>query len=373
VRIAIDATPAATQHAGVGRYTRELLRSLLALESDDEYVLGCAAAPAACANLLRGLPPGSARELRRPRVSQRWLTIGWQRLRLPIRVERLLGDFDVYHGPDFVLPPVRSPAIVTVLDLSFRLHPELAEPSLASYLSAAVPRALRRAEQIIAISASVAAELAEAYPSARSRVVAIPLGVRQPVAEGVQSGARDRATVLFVGTIEPRKNLLRLLDAMRIVRSTCPGAHLVVAGRVGWRADDIVAELRRAVEKGTATFVAAPGDDELDQLYRRATVVAYPSLYEGFGLPVLEAMARGTPVVAADIPVLRETGGDAAVYVDPLTPESIAAGIASLLDDGELRERCVHSGLAQVRRHTWDETARRTHRVYERAAARGTT
>jgi glycosyltransferase involved in cell wall biosynthesis len=371
VRIAIDATPAATQRAGVGRYTRELLRSLVALESDDAYVLACAASTVECDALLRELPPGAHREIRRPPLSQRWLTVGWQRLGVPLRMERLIGAFDVFHGPDFVLPPARAPAVVTILDLSFRLHPEFAEPSLARYLGATVPRALAQAEQVIAISAAVAAELAEVYPFARSRIVAVPLGVRPPAPVNGPTVQRDPATILFVGTIEPRKNLTRLFAAIRMLRSSHPAAHLVVAGRVGWRAGDIVAGLRSAIAAGTATFVESPSDGELDRLYRRAAVVAYPSLYEGFGLPILEAMARATPVVASDIPVLRETGGTAAVYVDPLRPESIAEGIAALLDDAALRARCASAGLAQVRRFSWDETARRTRRVYERAAARG--
>jgi glycosyltransferase involved in cell wall biosynthesis len=231
-----------------------------------------------------------------------------------------------------------------------------------------VPRTLRSAAQVIAVSASVAAEIVDAYPWVRDRIVAIPNGVRVPPA-AIAPGPEQRPVVLTVGTIEPRKNLSTLLAAIRIVRDRFPDAELVVAGRVGWRSTDDTRLLRDAVERGDARVVEAPSDEDLEYLYASATVVAFASWYEGFGLPVLEAMARGIPVIASDIPAVRETAGDAARYADPRRAEAFADQIVTLLDDDGLRERLGEAGRVRARAFAWRATAERTRRVYERAAS----
>jgi glycosyltransferase involved in cell wall biosynthesis len=369
MRIAIDATPAAAQHAGVGRYTRELLRALVSLPGDDTFTLASAANGEQNAALLRGLPPGRLRELRRLPAGARIMTGAWQRLRLPVRAELLIGDFDVFHGPDFVVPPSRRPRVATLHDLSFVTAPELGEPRLVNYLRAAVPRTLRDADAVIAVSASIASEIAQAYPWVRERVVAIPNGVRPP--SSTERRPADRPTLLTVGTIEPRKNLPALLDALPAVRARHPDVLLVIAGRIGWRADDIVRRIREAEHAGTARLVEAPSDAALDDLYATATLFVYPSLYEGFGLPLLEAIARGLPTVASDVPALVETGGEAVVYADPRSAEDIAAAVIRLLDDGDLRTSYAGRGARRAAAFTWVETARRTRRVYQHASEGG--
>jgi glycosyltransferase involved in cell wall biosynthesis len=258
--------------------------------------------------------------------------------------------------------------VVTIHDLSFLSAPQHAEPSLTRYLRAAAPRALASATLIIAVSGTVAAEITEAYPYARDRIVAIPNGVRMPAARAKQA-ASGPPTVLAVGTIEPRKNLQATISAMRIVRQVFPEARLRIAGRIGWRADETVAAIRAAEASGIAEWHQGPGDEELERLYQDATIVAYPSFYEGFGLPVLEAMARGIPVVTSDICALRETAGDAARFVDPDDSEALAAEIISLLSSATLRQDYRERGLRRAGQFSWDETARRTRRVYQMAAA----
>ena len=160
MRVAIDATSAVTQQAGVGRYTRELVRALVQLPSyKDQYALVAAAGEADSRSFLDELSPGAWRELRRVPLPERAMTIFWQRLRVPLAIEHLVGEFDLFHGPDFVTPPTRHPTVVTIHDLSYLLHPEFAEPNLAKYLRMAVPRALRQASAVITVSASVAAEV----------------------------------------------------------------------------------------------------------------------------------------------------------------------------------------------------------------------
>jgi len=366
MRIAVDATPAAVQNAGVGRYTRELLAALVGLPGDDQYILASAAADGENQQLLRALPPGQFRDLRRLPLNPRLTTAAWQRLRLPLNVESLIGDFEVFHGPDFVVPPSRRPRVVTIHDLSFLLTPQFGDPRLVRYLTAVVPRALDAATIVVSVSAAVAAEVANAYSTARDKLIAIPNGVRFPQ-NSPKRNTDSRPSILTVGTVEPRKNHSTLIDALPIVRATHPDAILTIAGRVGWQSDEIAAQIRAAEASGVVHFVESPNDADLDALYASASVAVFPSYYEGFGLPVLEAMARGVPVVSSNIASLRETGGAAACYADPTDPESVAYAIVRLLDDRALRERHVTLGIAQAAQFSWHETARRTRRAYSLA------
>ena len=323
MRVGFDATPAATQHAGVGRYTRELLHALMQLDPSDEYRLLVAARHDEATRLREQLPPGAIRSIRRLPVSERWVTAAWQRLRLPLAVERVIGAVDVFHGPDFVLPPAKAPSVVTIHDLSFLVRPDLGDPGLVAYLANAVPRVLASADRVIAVSAAVATEIVERFPTVQDRVVAIPNGVRLPSADAPRRST-SRPGVLIVGTIEPRKN------------------HLMVEG---------------------------PSDARLEQLYADADVCVYPSWYEGFGLPALEAMARGVPVVASDIPSLREAAGNAAHYARPGEAEAIASHIAMLLGDLEAANRAARAGRSHAANYSWERAALATRRVYGQLAA----
>lgn len=372
MRVAIDGTPAARQTAGVGRYTRELLKALVSTRVDDEFRILCTCDSQSARSLETVLFPGAVREIRRVPVPERVATAFWQRLNAPFPVDWLLGDFDVFHGPDFVLPPVRRAAVVTIHDLSYLIAPETGEPSLVAYLRQAVPRALRRADQIVTVSASVAAELVDAYPFARDKVRAIPNGVaRIERPEGTRR-PKHRPMILTVGTIEPRKNHGHLLNAMQFVWQECPDAELVIAGRIGWKSDEIVARIRHAEARSSVRFVEGPDDAALADLYEETSVFVYPSLYEGFGLPVLEAMARDIPVVASDIASLRETGGLAARYASCTEPEELGSEIINVLSNESLQSTMVSSGIERVESHSWAETARRTRNAYAAAIERQT-
>lgn len=366
MRIAFDATPAATQFAGVGRYARELLRALLTQDLDDRYQLVCAAPTDQAELLERSLPPGQWRHLKRLPLPERATTIAWQRLKLPVPLDLFVNEFDLYHGPDFVLPPTRRPSVVTIHDLSYLVAPQFGEPSLVQYLTSAVPRALQRADQVIAVSASVAAELVAAYPFVQDKVRAIPNGATLPPASSAPNRA-TKPTLLMVGTVEPRKNHDLVLDAMPFVWNSEPDAQLIIAGRIGWQADRIAQRIREAAMTSNVEFIDSPSDDHLETLYRSASIAVYPSRYEGFGLPVIEAMGRGLPVVAGDIPVLRETGGNVARYVGVNDPESMAGEILGLLSSTALRQELGELGRQRAGQFTWTEAARRTRLAYSAA------
>lgn len=368
MRVAYDATAAATQTAGVGRYTRELLRELVALDPADDFQVVAAADRSRAHALMAALPPGATRELRRLPGGYGLATRVWQRLRLPIPVDVFTQPFDVYHATDFVAPPSARPIITTIHDVSYLLVPELGDARLIGYLRDAVPRTLARSSRIITVSAAVAAEVAAAYPETRDRLVAIPNGVRlqKPPDCGCQA---TRPSVLIVGTVEPRKNHLAVLRAMRIVRERIRDAELTIVGRAGWRSDEIVEAIQRAEREGWARWLPAADDAELARAYVGAAVVVYPSWYEGFGLPVLEAMSYGIPVVTSDIPALREAAGDAALFANPADAEEIADRIETSLTDTTIRADLSDRGLLRVSGYSWRDAAMQTRRVYGQAKA----
>lgn len=371
MRVGIEVTAAVKQRAGIGRYTRELLRELVCIDNDTRYQMAAMANRDQIDALERKLPPGAWREIHPIPVPERLMTAAWYRLGVPIHFERFAGPVDVVHGPDFVSPPTRARRVVTIHDVTFRTHPEFAEPSLVSYLSNAVPRAIDAADAVIAVSAAVAAQVAEIYPRSRHKLVTIPNGVRHPKRLPARKGnAQDVPTIVTVGTIEPRKNHLALLAALPVVRKRFSDVRLVIVGRPGWRAEAICSAIERAVADGGTCWVRDANDAYVEEILRSAAVTVYPSVAEGFGLPVLEAMARGIPTVVSDIPAHREVAGQAVLYANPDAPEEIADQLTWLLESEERQSELSTRGIQRATNFSWTETARRTRRVYEQVAGR---
>lgn len=383
MRIAIDYTSAIAQGAGIGRYTRSLVGALLRLREDNEYLLISADAP----TRTHPFPSDAAVQTRvislagRP-IGNRRMTILWHRLRLPLPVEMITGRVDVLHGPDFVLPPaLGTPRVVTIHDLAYLTHPQYAVPALARYLAAVVPRALRRADAVITISDRSATDLVERYRVPRDRITVILPGVDQslaPVADAQALATLDarygleHPLVLAVGTIEPRKCYDQLVAAFALARKQPGGPRmLAIAGRRGWLYDGAF----RAVEEyhlGEAVrFLDYVPEDNLAGLYSTADVVAMPSAYEGFGIPVIEAMACGTPVICSDGGALPEAAGDAALVVPVGDIGELAAALVSVTSDAARRDEMRQRGLARVAEMTWERVARQHLEVYHRIGSKG--
>jgi glycosyltransferase involved in cell wall biosynthesis len=378
MRIGIDYTAAAWQGAGIGRYTRELVRAIVASDRSSEYILFYAA---------RGIEQHNPylADLRQlcathPHVraapipfSPRRLTQIWQRLRIPLPVELWTGRLDILHAPDFVLPPTRARTILTIHDLSFMVHPECAAPGMARYLNSAVPRGLRRADVVLADSEATRQDLTQllaiesarvnvVYPGVSPRFRPLPTEETEPVRQHL--GLPERF-LLFVSTLEPRKNLVRLLEAyaqmlnsqFSILNSQFPPPDLVIGGRRGWLYEDIFATIGRLGLGDRVRLLDFVDDNDLPALYNLAWAFVYPSIYEGFGLPALEAMRCGTPVVTADNSSLPEVVGDAAVLVRADDVTSIASGIRLAVYDESLRARLRTAGLARAETFTWERAA----------------
>lgn len=377
MRVAIDYTPALTQRAGIGRYVRELVHHLLPLLQDrDELVLWHGRLPSATAQW-----PELGERVREVELllSPEWVTRVWQRLRLPVRIERFTGPLSASHGPDFVVPPSRAPAVVTVHDLSFVVTPQFHHPRLRAYLCAAVPRALTRAATVIAVSDLVRRELIDYYRLPEERVTVIPHGIPRdlldppatdPIALLERLGVRQ-PYVLMVGTIEPRKNHQTVLRAFAWLAQRRPELALVIAGRPGWLAEPILSAIHEARARYRVHLLGPVNDDELRALYTHALALLYPSWYEGFGLPVLEAMACGTAVITSEGSAPAELAGEAALTVRPDRPEEIVDALETVATDSAVRERLVAKGHERASHYTWERAAKRHLDVYRALAGDG--
>ncbi len=379
VRVGIDYTAAAWQGAGIGRYTRELVRAILALDTRRVYTLFYAAGGIDRASPYLAELQRLCVEHRHVRavpipLSPRRLTQIWHRLRIPLPVELFTGRLDLIHAPDFVLPPTLARhRIVTIHDLSFRIHPECALPSVADYLNRAVPRALQHANGVLADSEATRRDLAAFMGNIRAQVIYPgvgpqfrPLPPEQIETERRKTGLPERF-VLFVGTLEPRKNLARLVQAFAALNEQRqePPVHLLIAGRRGWMYEDVFAAIERFQVGQWVRTLDFVNDKDLPTLYNLACALAYPSIYEGFGLPVLEAMACGTPVLTADNSSLPEVAGDAAVLVQAESINSITAGLARIIYDEALRAHLRVAGLERARLFTWERAAQQVLDYYK--------
>ena len=295
----------------------------------------------------------------------------WEQLTLPLELWRLRPD--LLHSPDFI-PPFRRPcpAVITVHDLGFLYFPEtLTEESRRYY--GQVGRAVRSAERIIAVSHHTARDLAERLGATdRVRVIHNGVGAEfHPAPEAEVAATRasydlDKPYVLFLGTFEPRKNVVTLLRAFRAIRAR-HDVLLLLAGRRGWLYQPIFDEIERLSLRDDVRVVEHAKPQDFRALYTGAVAFAYPSLYEGFGLPPLEAMACGTPTVVADTSSLPEVVGDAALRHRPTDHEALADALLRLLEDEDLRANLRRRGLEQAARFSWDEAARQTLAVYREA------
>ena len=373
MRIAIDYTPALRQHAGIGRYTRNLAAALADLDRENQYTLFCA-----------GEMPGGDWPVnftvRASRIPARWLTAAWHRARLPLPAEQLAGDCDLYHSPDFTLPPLRrARGVVTVHDLSFLRLPQCADPGLRSYLEKSVPRAVAKAQRVMADSESTRRDLIALLGVPPEKITVAPPGIEprfRPVLDTVKlAEVRARCKlpewfILSVSTLEPRKNFGRLIAAYAQMRRQTGLPHeLVIAGRPGWLYEDIYEQARREGLGEQVHFLGFTADEDLPALYTLADLFAFPSLYEGFGIPPLEAMACGTPVVTSDNSSLPEVVGSAGLLVDANDVDGIADALARVLGNATLRVRLSDLGRAQAARFTWGTTAEKMLEAYRLAMA----
>jgi glycosyltransferase involved in cell wall biosynthesis len=366
LRIGLDATPLLDVQTGVGTFVAELLQRLAVDPDLDVVAFGYTRAY--LDELRRALPAGVS-STRRP-IPKRTTWALWERIDWP-PIERWTGPVDVVHGGNFVVPPARRGVeLVTVHDLTPVRFPELCDAETVRY-PRLIRRAVARGAHVHTVSRFVADEVCEAFGVARDHVHVVPNGVADvgggDAARGRQLAGGDEY-VLFVGTVEPRKDVPSLVAAFDAVGDRRPEARLVVAGRDGWgseRLDDAVGRSRhpdRVVRLGYVDGITRA------DLLAGAALLAYPSRYEGFGLPPLEAMAAGVPVVTTAAGAVPEVVGDAALLTTPGSVEELADALVRMLDDESLRRSLVERGRTRVSSFSWDRTATELTELYRRLA-----
>lgn len=466
MRIGIDYTPAVKQTAGIGRYVRELVRALAAIDYENQYTLFVSDGRVSARDMWGGQhvllssPGGELEErakqaleqsgyqvetcrpaeavkvlgqtapdlvvlsqpsddlrrmcaergihllmmatrghrpffrvpnfrLKSATISDVWLARLWHRVGLPLPVEMLVGRQDLFHATDFVLPPTygRTHRLLTVHDLSFIRDPDSAAPGLRRYLNTVVPRSVVRAHHVLADSRATKADLIELYGTAPDKITVLYSGVDARFTPQKERGEEERIRrryklghqpfILSLGTLQPRKNYSRLISAFARVADVSrrfdsrPVSHnLVVVGKQGWLFDSIKADAARL---GVRTRVIFPGyadNQDLPALYRTAELFVFPSLYEGFGLPPLEAMACGTPVITSNVSSLPEVVGDAGLTVDPTDIYALANAMGRVLQDTRLSQRMIEQGLARAAGFTWFRAARQLRQLYRQLTKR---
>jgi glycosyltransferase involved in cell wall biosynthesis len=375
--IAIDYTPAYEQGGGIGRYVRELVNAFARQDHEAMVKLFVSGAK------FSQLPPTPAPNFdwSPTRLNPKWLARIWHRAQLPMPVELFTGRVHIYHATDFVLPPT-LPAMRTVLtvhDLSFIRVPEAASPSLKAYLDAVVPRSVQIANHVLADSQATKEDLITLYNTPAEKITVLLSGVdsrfRQIPDVSLLLTTRNkynlgtRPYILSVGTVQPRKNYGRLVEALAQIRSLGCDISLVIVGGKGWMEAPIHDTIRDLRMTDYVHFTGFADEADLPALYSGAVCVAQPSLYEGFGIPVLEGMACGVPVVTSNVSSLPEAAGDAALLIDPYDVEALTDALMRLIEDTALRETLIAKGFAHAATFTWDASAKKLVDVYTQLIA----
>ncbi len=371
--IYLDISAAVHKRAGLGRYAESLAAALAAAHPDRIGLFY---------NREQGIePPQGLGHLPAHTVS-----LGYKPWRLLVYLGQLtqrgmdgrLPDAELFHATEHLLPPFRSiPTVLTIHDLIFAHLPSSHKRLNRWYLNLALPLFCRRATRISAVSEQTRQDLVSTYRLPPDKITVVheaahprfrPPSDEEVAAVRVRYGLPPRY-LLFVGTIEPRKNLVRLLTVFEALHKEGLTDGLVVAGKKGWLADDFFARLAHSPARSAIHLPGYIPDHDLPALYGGAQALLFISLYEGFGLPVLEAMACGLPVVTANSSSLPEIGGKAALYVSPTDTEEVIAATRRLLRDPDLWEKQRLRGLAQAARFSWERAALETWSVYEQVLA----
>ena len=370
LKVVLDAGPAVHQSAGLGRYATELAISLWQHESGRTEL-----------TLFHN--DHSDHQVPEPlrKVPRCKLPMGQIRWRLSALASQVGGlpnlqakipPSDIFHATEHLLPRMARRTVMTVHDLIFRHLPETHTARNRAFLNTAMPIFVNRADALIAVSEHTRQDVISTFGVPESKITVIPEGIDQELFQPACTACElSRALqcryddyLLMVGTLEPRKNHAAAARALELLLQQNRNLNLVIVGRTGWKYSPFQALVNDLGLSSRVFFAGGVPDDELPAYYSNARVLLQPSLYEGFGFPVIEAMACGTPVVSSNRSSLPELAGECAALVDPESPEAIAQAVTEILDKPRLRSEMIRSGLKRAASYTWAEAARRTTELY---------
>lgn len=373
MRIGLDGMPLAQPLTGIGTYTLELARALAVAAPQDEFEL-ISPLPFQTSVHADSKPANLNLDYSKPNLLQRhWWTIG-----LPSYIRR--RSLELFHGTNYEVPLRDTcPTVLTIHDLSWLLHSSTHEARAVLRARLRLPLMARKATLIITDSRQVRRELCERLQIQPDKVFAVPLAPRstfKPMMadEALHTCRRlgiEGEFLLFVGTIEPRKNLWTLVRAVEeIIQTTDLRPKLVVAGQVGWKPGEFLSQLGTSPARDMVQLIGYVSDADLCALYSSCKIFIYPSVYEGFGLPPLEAMACGAPVIASRVPSVTESGNNVAQLVSATDVKELAGSMVQLLRDEQMRQELSSGGLKHAAKFSWERTAALTREVYAEALKR---
>jgi glycosyltransferase involved in cell wall biosynthesis len=378
MRIGIDCrtilNPGQGEGAGVGHYTHYLVKNLIEVDKKNEYVLFFDSSVTHLERFQR-----ENTKIRQFPFSQyrRFLPFTYSHLLISAALNR--ERLDLFHAPANIIPlGYTRPAVVTVHDLAIYQNPAWFPTQILS-TRLLVPQSLKRAHAVIAVSESTAKDLRDLFNVPPTKLTVIhegvdinPLPEPEPV-NVVHKFNLPANYLFFVGTLEPRKNIVRLIQAYADLRSrnaSVGAIPLIIAGKKGWKSDEIFETIESLKIGDSVKYIGYITKNEKLALIKGARAFVFPSEYEGFGLPVLEALALGTPVLTSNLSSLPEVTGGAAVMVDPEDTNAILKGLDRIMFDEPLRQDLRAHGLEHVKRFTWEKVALRTIALYEKVGAR---
>ncbi len=372
MKIMIDARSVDMKQSGVGNYVTHLIKGLKDVDQKNRYAL----------MVTKGQVPTLTNDLGKFEIfivpfsnESHFLGDPWEFFFLPGALRK--NRVNLFHGPAFMAPPFQKEfhSVATIHDLVAFHHPQTIPLKYAYYMRFLIRLMIKKASGILTDTEFIRNEIIHAFHIDESRIFAVPIAVAdlfRPVtdAEKIRQVKRrygiKKRYFLHVGNIEPRKNLSNLFKACRLVwEKLRKDFQLVVVGKKGWLYGDIFATLRESGIASDVVFTGYVKEKDIPVLYSGAEFFVFPSVYEGFGLPVLEAMRCGAPVMTSHVSSMPEVAGDAALYVNPYNIEDIAEKILALAYNKTLRERLREKGFIQASKFSWKETARKTLQVYE--------